>query len=73
MGFRIELLLQIWIARTARTRAMRATSLRHEPINNAMEHDTIIETLFSELLDMRNVMRREIGAKFDNDITFCRL
>src|SRR5215470_439243 len=66
MRLLVELGLQL-LARTAGAGAMRAASLRHEAVDDAMEHDAVIEALPHQLLDPRDMDRREIRAHFNGD------
>jgi hypothetical protein len=38
-----------------------------------MEHNAIIKAFADQALDMRHMIRREIGAHFDHDIALARL
>ena len=40
--------------------------LRHEALDHPVEHQAVVEALAGQLLDSRDVFRREIGAQFDH-------
>ena len=41
--------------------------LRHEAVDDAVEHHAVIEALARELLDARDMVRREVGPQLDGD------
>ena len=51
MRFSVEFLRQIWLGRTAHARAVRATALRHESRNHAVELHTVIKAFASQFCD----------------------
>jgi hypothetical protein len=53
--------------------AMGAAGLRHEAIDHAVEYDPVVEALADELLDMSDVVWREIGAHANDDRALRRL
>jgi hypothetical protein len=73
MRLGIEFLLEVRVFRTAGAGTMRAAGLRHEALNDAMKHDTVIKAFADELLDVFDVFRREVGTHFDDDRAFGRL
>ena len=48
--------------------AGRIAGLRHEARNDAVEHDAVIELALHQLLDLRDVLGREVGAQADYGI-----
>jgi hypothetical protein len=68
MRFLVELSLE-FLARAAGTGALRASGLRHETLDHAMEHDAIVKPLAHQFLDTSDMARRQIGAHFDGDGT----
>src|SRR6476659_883149 len=48
-------------------RAGGIAGLRHEAVDDAVEHDAVIEALTRELLDALDVVRREVGAQLHGD------
>src|ERR1700742_2631186 len=56
MRLLVELGLQL-LAGTARAGAVRATGLRHEAVDHAMEHDAVVKPLAHQFLDPRDVVR----------------
>ena len=41
--------------------------LRHEAVDDAVEHHPVIEPLARQLLDPRHVIGRKVGTKLDDD------
>src|SRR2546421_244837 len=68
MRLGIELGRQIRIARPAGAGAVRAAGLRHEAVDDAVEHDSIVETFVHQRLDALDMLRRQVGPKLDHDI-----
>ncbi len=66
MRLGIELGLKL-LARAARSGALRAAGLRHEAIDDAMEHDAIVEAIAHQFLDTRNMVRREVRTHLDGN------
>src|SRR6185295_20022592 len=66
MRLGVELGFQL-LAGAAGAGAVRAACLGHEAVDDAMEYDTVIEALPDELLDARDMTRREIGTHLDGD------
>src|SRR5579883_396659 len=64
MRFLVELGLQL-LARAAHAGAVRAAGLRHEAVDHAMEHDTVVEAFADQLLDAGHVVGGEIGTHLD--------
>src|SRR3954447_20234718 len=62
----VELRLEL-LAGAAGAGAMRAAGLRHEAIDHAVEHDAVVEALTNQLLDARDMARREVGPHLDGD------
>ena len=73
MRLGVEFGLQVRIFRAAGSGAFRAAGLRHEALDHAMEDDAVVETFADQLLDMRDMAGREIGAHLDDDGTLGRL
>ena len=69
MRLRVEFGLEIWIFRAAGSRAVRAAGLGHEAVDDAVKRDPVVKALRHELLDMRNVIGREIGPELYDDRT----
>ena len=61
------------IFRAAGAGAVRAAGLRHEAVDDAVEDDAVVEALGDELLDVRDMARREIGPHLDDDRALGRL
>src|SRR5476651_406361 len=55
------------IAHAAHSVAVGIAGLRHEAVDHAMEHDTVVFALARELLDLRHVRGREVGTHLDDD------
>ena len=66
MRLGVELGLEVRIFRSARAGAVRAAGLRHESVDDAVKHDAVVEFLGDELLDMRDMARREVGPHLDH-------
>ena len=73
MRLGVELGRQIRIVRSAGAGAVRAAGLRHEAVDDAVEHDPVVEALADQLLDARDVLRREVGPQLDHDVALCGL
>src|SRR6476646_1052173 len=69
MGLTVEFGLELR-TRPAGASALRASRLRHETVNHAVEHNAIVEPVLDELLDARDVTRRKIGPHLNDDVTF---
>src|ERR1700709_2208131 len=61
-GFGLELL-----AGAAGAGALRTSGLRHETVDDAMEHDAVVKALAHQFLDTRDMARREIGPHLDGN------
>ena len=68
MRLLVEFGLQL-LAGAAGAGALRATGLRHEAFDHAMEHDAVVKSFAHQFLDPGDVARRQIGAHFDGDGT----
>src|SRR4051812_29536507 len=68
MRFFVNLALQ-FLAGTAGSGALRASGLRHEAFDHAVEHDAVVKTLAHQFLDPGDVAGRQIGPHFDGDGT----
>jgi hypothetical protein len=68
MPLGIEFRRQVRIARSAGADSLRATGLRHEAVDHAMEHDPVVEALADQLLDPLDMFRREVGPQLDHDV-----
>src|SRR5690606_13312674 len=55
------------LARPAGAGAERAAGLRHEAVNHPVKDNAVIKALARQLLDARNMARRQIGTHFDDD------
>ena len=55
------------LAGAAAPRAGGIAGLRHEAVDDAVEHHAVIEALTRELLDALDVVRREVGAQLHGD------
>src|ERR1700736_4036927 len=64
MWLLIELGLEL-LAGTAGAGALRASRLRHETFDHAVEHDAVVKSLAHQFLDPRDVAGGEIGAHLD--------
>src|SRR6187399_3183797 len=64
--FLVEFGLQL-LARAAGAGALRATGLRHETLDDAVEHDAVVKSLAHQFLDPGDMARRQIGAHLDGD------
>ena len=62
-----ELGLEVGQLGAAHAGAGRVARLGHEAADHAMEHDAVVEMLRDQLLDLRHVVRREVGAQLDGD------
>ena len=47
--------------------AGRIAGLGHEAVDHAVEHDAVVEMLADQRLDLRHVVRREVGPQLDRD------
>jgi hypothetical protein len=47
---------------------MRAAGLRHEPVNDAMKYDAIVEALAHELLDAGDMAGCEVRPHLNDDL-----
>ena len=56
-----ELGRQVGQVRAASAGAGRIAGLRHEAVDDAMEHDAVIKALLRQRLDLRDVLGREVG------------
>ena len=61
-----ELGLQL-VARAAGAGAGRVAGLRHEPVDDAMERHPVIKAAPRQRLDLRDMVRREVGPHRDDD------
>ncbi len=52
----------------ARLAELHVAGLGHEAIDHTMEHNAVISAFARQFLDTRNVIRREIRIKLQNDI-----
>ena len=68
----MELVLEV-VSRAAGSRSLRAAGLCHEPLNDAVEHDAVVELFARQLLDVVDMTGRQIGAHLDDDFAFGRL
>ena len=68
MRLGVELGRQVRIVRSAGAGAVRTAGLRHEAVDDAVEHDPVVEALADELLDALDMLRREVGAQLDHDV-----
>src|SRR5437879_4204162 len=66
MWFPVELGLE-FLTGAAGAGAVRAAGLRHEAVDHAVEHDAVVEALTNQLLDARDMARREVGPHLDGD------
>src|SRR5438045_8219130 len=66
MRLGIELGRQVRIARPAGTGAVRAAGLRHEAVDDPMEHNPVVEALVDTRLDAFDVLWRQVGPKLDH-------
>src|SRR3954447_7855304 len=69
MRLLVELGLEL-LAGAAGAGALRASGLRHEPVDHAMEHDAVVKALPHQFLDPRDMARRKIGPHLDGDGAF---
>ena len=46
----------------------RIAALRHEARDHAVENDAVVKAAVGKLGDARDVARREVGAKLDDDV-----
>ena len=60
-----ELGFEIGKLGAARARAGRVAGLRHETVDDAVEHDAVVKALARERLQPLDMVRREIGPKLD--------
>ena len=72
-GSAAELGLEIGIFRAARARPMRTAGLRHEPLDDAMKDNAVVEFFFGQFFDMRDMGGREIGPQCDDDRSLRRV
>lgn len=68
MRLSVEFLRQIGLFRAAHARAGRATALRHEAWDHAMEGDAVVKSFARQFLDPRNMVWRKVGAKLDDNV-----
>ncbi|MCY1548454.1 hypothetical protein D9M68_845680 [compost metagenome] len=68
MRLSVEFRLQVRILRTAGATTLRAAGLGHEAFDHAVEHDAVIKAFARQLLDMGDMVRRQVGAHLDDDI-----
>ena len=68
MAFGAEFRVQLF-AGTTGPGARRVAGLGHEPVDDAVEHDTVVESFAGQLLDPRDVVGRQIRQQFDDDAT----
>src|ERR1700712_2484181 len=66
MRFLVEFSLE-FLAGAAGAGALRASGLRHEAVDDAMEHDAVVKAFAHQFLDPRHMARREIGPHLDGD------
>jgi hypothetical protein len=55
------------MAGAARAGAGRVTRLRHEAVDDAVERHAVVEATPCQRLDLRDMLRRQVGAHFDDD------
>ena len=80
-----ELGLEVGLVRTAHAGAagveilaaalaeFHVAGLRHEAVDDAVEHDAVIGAFARQFLDARDMAGRQIGQQFDDDIALGRL
>src|SRR3974390_836577 len=49
---------------------MRAPCLRHETVDDAVEHDPVVEARFHQFLDARDMPRCKVRPHLDHDLPF---
>ena len=72
MRFLVELRVQLFAA-AAHARARRIARLRHEAIDDTMEHNAVIEPLTRQFLDPRDMVRRRFRQQFDDNATIFQI
>src|SRR4029453_7338496 len=55
------------LAGTAGAGTLRATGLRHETLDHAVEHDAVVKAFAHQFLDPGDMARRQVGAHLDGD------
>src|ERR1700710_519463 len=55
------------LAGAAGSGALRTSGLRHETVDDAMEHDAVVKAFAHQFLDPRDMARRKIGPHLDGD------
>src|SRR5476651_1960720 len=55
------------IAHAAHAVAVGVAGLRHEAVDHAMEYDAVVLAFARKLLDLRDMLGREVGAHLDDD------
>src|SRR5690606_22665250 len=68
---RMELVADL-VARTARTRALRAATLDHEAIDHAVEGETVVESLLHKVDEILRGDRRTILEQLDVEVALAR-
>lgn len=68
MRFLGELGLEVGLLGAAHAGARGIAALRHEPCDDAVEHDAVVETFVGELRDALDVAGREVAPQADHDV-----
>jgi len=65
--------LDVGLLRATHAGAGRVARLGHEAVDHAVKDDAVIETFAGQLLDLRDMLRRQVRAKLDHDATILQI
>ena len=64
---------QVWVLGAASPVSLRIAGLRHEPCNNAVKSQAVVEAFSDKLFDALNMLRCEVGPKFDDNTAVLKI